>query len=187
MEQGRVFVVAGPSGAGKSTLINKALKKVDGVYFSVSATTRDRRKGEVDGRDYHFLTGQQFDDRVERDEFLEWEEVFGERYGTLKSEVERAAASGSDVLLDLDVKGALNVKLKMREALLIFILPPTFKDLDSRLRNRKRDAEEEIKSRTETAPWEMQLGKAGFDVFLVNNDVDAAARVLASILRGEKT
>jgi guanylate kinase len=185
--KGRVFVVAGPSGAGKDTLIGKALQKVDDIHYSVSATTRTPREGEVEGRAYYFLSEDEFDKLVAQDEMLEWEEVFGNRYGTLKSEVEEARASGKNILLELDVKGALNVKARMEDALLIFIMPPSIEELESRLEKRRLDEDRDIKLRTDIAPREIEIGRNNFDVVIVNDDADQATEKLASVLRGEKT
>ncbi|MCJ7746010.1 MAG: guanylate kinase [Actinobacteria bacterium] len=186
-KKGRVFVVAGPSGAGKDTLIGKAMQKVGNIHYSVSATTRPPREGEVEGRDYYFLSDDGFDRLVAQGALLEWEEVFGNRYGTLRSEVEKATAPGKNVLLELDVKGALNVKLKIGDALLVFIMPPSLKELESRLEKRRLDREEDIKLRTEIAPREIEIGRNSFDVIIVNDDADKATEKLASVLRGEKT
>lgn len=177
--------MAGPSGAGKDTLISEALGEVQDVYFSVSATTRSPRQGESDGRDYHFLSDGEFEDLLEKDAFLEWEEVFGERYGTLKSEIEKAHAQGKDVLLELDVKGALQVRRKVPGAKLIFVMPPSFEELESRLRKREKNEEGDISRRIEVAPWEMEVGRRDFDFIIVNREVHSAAAELAEILRGE--
>jgi guanylate kinase len=184
--KGRVFVVAGPSGAGKGTLIRKALQKVDNVHYSVSATTRPPREGEVEGRDYYFLTDDDFNRMAERSDFLESEEVFGNRYGTLRKEVEDATKSGRNVLLELDVKGALNVKSKIVDALLIFIMPPSLDELESRLEKRRLDGEDDIKKRTDIAPSEIEVGSNSFDIIIVNDNAEMAAEELASMMRGEK-
>jgi guanylate kinase len=178
--------VAGPSGAGKGTLIGRALEKLEDVDYSVSATTRPIATGEIDGIDYHFVSDGRFDELVEADAFLEWEEVFGRRYGTIRSEVDRALSAGKDVLLELDVKGALTVKSKLKDALLIFIMPPTLGELETRLKRRSRDGERDINERTKLAPGEIEVGRAGFDVIIVNDDVDEAAAKLETALRGEK-
>ncbi len=185
--KGRVFVVAGPSGAGKDTLIRKALQKVEDIHYSVSATTRPPREGEVEGRDYYFLSDDEFDRLAAQGALLESEEVFGKRYGTLGSEVETATASGKNILLELDVKGALNVKSKIEDALLVFIMPPSLEELESRLEKRRLDREDDIKLRTDIAPREIEIGRNSFDIIIVNDDADKATEKLASVLRGEKT
>ncbi len=185
-EAGRVFVVAGPSGAGKGTLIRRVLKGATGVHYAVSATTRAPRHGEVHGKEYYFLSEEEFNRLLEDGEFLESEEVYGNRYGTLRSEVQDAVSSGRDVLIEVDVKGALTVRSRLAGALLVFIMPPSIEELKSRLRKRDTDLDSEIKTRTEIAPWEIETGKSDFDVVIVNHDVDEAADKLAKVLRGEQ-
>ena len=183
-KKGRVFVVAGPSGAGKDTLIRKAMREVENIHYSVSATTRPPRKGEVEGRDYFFMSDDEFDRLIEKGAFLETEGVFGNRYGTLRSEVEKATRSGENILLELDVKGALNVKSEKEDALLVFIMPPSLEELEARLENRRLDRESDIKLRMEIAPGEIEIGRNSFDVIIVNDDEDKASENLASVLRG---
>lgn len=186
-ESGRIFVVAGPSGAGKDTLISRALENLEQIHFSVSVTTREPAAGEVDGGDYHFISEQRFDELAGQDAFLEWEEVFDKRYGTLKSEVYEATSSGKDVLLEIDVKGALCVRSKIPEAMLIFIMPPSLEDLRERLNARKREGEGAINKRIDIAPEEVEVGRKEFDVIIVNDDVDRAAGELERLLKGEQT
>ncbi|MBU4174267.1 MAG: guanylate kinase [Actinobacteria bacterium] len=183
---GRVFVVAGPSGAGKGTLIRKVLSETPGVHYAVSATTRAPRQGEVNGKDYYFLGEEEFERLIEQGEFLESEEVYGNRYGTLKSEVRNAVSSGRDVLIEVDVKGALTVRSQLAGALLVFIMPPSMEELESRLRKRGTDSESEIGARIEVAPWEVETGESDCDVVIVNSDVEEAADELARVLRGEQ-
>lgn len=176
--KGRVYVVAGPSGAGKGTLLRQALEGRD-VHLTVSVTTRPPRPGEVDGGDYRFATGEEFDRLVAADAFLEWKDVYGNRYGTLRSEVEEHASAGRDVVLEIDVKGALEVKAKLPGARLIFIAPPSLEELEARLRGRDADLEPDIRTRSEVAPWEIDVGKREFDAVIVNDDVRQAAAELA--------
>ncbi len=178
---GRVFVVAGPSGAGKDTLIKEVLKDLD-AHLSVSATTRKPRSGEVDGRDYRFLSDEEFDRLVATGQFLEHKEVFGRRYGTLRSEVEEVTGSGRDVILEIDVQGALDVKSTIPDATLVFIMPPSLEELEARLRGREADDEREIITRTGIAPEEIEVGKREFDEIIVNDDVSKAAGELARIM-----
>lgn len=178
---GRVFVVAGPSGAGKDTLIREAMKDLD-IHLSVSATTRQPRRGEVNGRDYRFICDEDFDRLMAENAFLEWKEVYGRRYGTLKSEVEETVASGTDVILEIDVKGALEVRSRLEDATLVFIMPPSLAELEARLRGREADQEGEIKTRTDIAPSEIEIGNKEFDVIIVNDDIVQAAGELATIL-----
>ena len=178
---GRVFVVAGPSGAGKDTLIREVMKDLD-IHLSVSVTTRQPRLGEVNGRDYRFISDEDFDRLMAENAFLECKEVYGRRYGTLKSEVEEAVASGTDVILEIDVKGALEVRSRLEDATLVFIMPPSLAELETRLRGREADHEGEIKTRTDIAPLEIEIGKKEFDVIIVNDDIERAAADLATIL-----
>lgn len=184
-EKGRVFVVAGPSGAGKGTLIRLALEKAGNIHYSISVTTRPPGAGEVDGKDYHFISDERFDALVRQDALLEWEEVYGRRYGTLKSEVEKARNEGKDVLLELDVKGALNVRTRLEDALLVFIMPPSLEELESRLMKRDRDGHEDIGARLKEAEKEMEAGRTAFDVVIENIDIDEAAARLSVIIREE--
>lgn len=181
-----MFVVAGPSGAGKGTLIRKVLSETPGVHYAVSATTRAPRQGEVNGKDYYFLGEEEFEGLIDQGEFLESEEVYGNRYGTLKSEVQKAVSSGRDVLVEVDVKGALTVHSQLAGALMVFIMPPSMEELESRLRKRGTDSESEIGARIEVAPWEVKTGESDFDVVIVNSDVEEAADELARVLRGEQ-
>lgn len=174
-------MVAGPSGAGKDTLIKEVLKDLD-AHLSVSATTRKPRSGEVDGRDYRFLSDEEFDRLVATGQFLEHKEVFGRRYGTLRSEVEEVTGSGRDVILEIDVQGALDVKSTIPDATLVFIMPPSLEELEARLRGREADDEREIITRTGIAPEEIEVGKREFDEIIVNDDVSKAAGELARIM-----
>ncbi|MDD5748913.1 MAG: guanylate kinase [Actinomycetota bacterium] len=179
----RVFVVSGPSGVGKDSLIRKVLDKLDNIYYSVSATTRSIRPGEKNGCDYYFLSSGEFQQKISSGEFLEWKEVFGCMYGTLKSEVEKARRAGKDILLELDVKGALDVKEKIPEAILIFIMPPVLKELEERLRKRGDIKERDLEERLSLAPLEIEVGKADFDYIIVNDSFEIAACELEKVLR----
>lgn len=180
---GKLFVVAGPSGAGKTTVIREALKAVD-VHLSVSATTRQPRPGEVDGVDYVFIAEDEFSRLVREDAFLEWEEVYGKRYGTPRAQVVEALERGEDVLLEIDVKGALAVKGKMPEAYLVFVMPPDHGTLKDRLEGRA-DGKTEIDSRLKVAPWELEVGAREFDEIIVNDELEVAVTRLVRVLRGE--
>lgn len=177
-KKGRVFVVAGPSGAGKGTLLDLALEG-SGTHRTVSATTRAPRAGETDGREYRFVSDEEFDRLVAEGAFLEHKDVYGHRYGTLASEVEEQVRAGRDVVLEIDVKGALEVKARLPEARLVFIMPPSPEELEARLRGRGADRESDIRVRSEVAPWEMEAGRRDFDRVIVNDDVRRAAAELA--------
>ncbi|MDE5568347.1 MAG: guanylate kinase [Muribaculaceae bacterium] len=175
-KSGKIIVVSAPSGCGKSTIINSILDSGDPeLRFSVSATNRHPRKGEVDGVHYHFMTTEEFRDAIAADEFIEWEEVYpGRFYGTLKSEIERIVDKGGNVILDIDVKGGLNVKKQYGDkAKTIFFLPPTIEELRHRLENRGTDSKEVIDERVSKAEYEISFSDR-FDKRIVNDNLDKA-------------
>jgi guanylate kinase len=169
-----LFAVAGPSGCGKTTIAREIMRRHPQILFSVSATTRPKRAVETDGKDYFFLPKHEFEERIARGELVEWEEIYGDYYGTLKSEVDRAIGSGTPMLFDVDVKGALSIRKKYPlNALLIFIKPPSLEILIERLRNRKTETPETFARRIERVT--MELGMAGqFDVAIVNDILETA-------------
>ena len=178
----RLFVVTGPSGVGKGTLIARVLKEVPHLSVATSATTRDRRPGEQDGREYHFMTGEEFDRRVEAGDFLEHVTYAGNRYGTLRSEVDRRLATGESVVLEIEVVGAREIKRRLPDAVLVFVAPPTIADLEQRLRGRGTDPPEQIERRIAIARGEMDA-QPEFDHTIVNDDVERAAGRLADLVR----
>lgn len=174
--QGKVFVISAPSGCGKSTIINTILDKGETpLRFSVSATNRRPRPGEEDGVHYHFLSTPDFREAVVNGEFIEWEEVYpGRYYGTLRSEVQRAIDNGEDIILDIDVKGAINVKKQFGDrALTLFILPPSIEELRKRLVARGTDAPEIIDERVAKAEYEISFADQ-LDYRIVNDNLDKA-------------
>jgi len=175
-----IYVVSGPSGCGKSTLIRRVMARLEGVRFSVSHTTRERRKSEVDGRDYFFVTRERFLRMVEKDAFVEWAVVHGAFYGTSRKELERSG--GRDVILDIDVQGAAQVKTTVRGAVFIFVLPPSFRALRKRLEERGLDGAAAVRKRLAAARKEIRSVDL-FDYVVVNDDLTAAVRELESILR----
>lgn len=181
----RVFVITGPSGVGKGTLIRGLRWRVPGLELSVSATTRDPRQGEEDSVDYHFLSGEDFAERAEAGDFLEHATFSGNRYGTLRSEIERTLEAGSSVVLEIEVQGARQVRAAMgEEAVLIFIAPPDPAVLRERLSGRGTDSEEAIERRLETAKQELEA-KQEFKHVVVNEHLEDAAGELEEIVRGE--
>jgi guanylate kinase len=175
-----IYVVSGPSGCGKSTLIRRAMARLDGIRFSVSHTTREKRKAEVDGRDYHFVSRERFLRMAGRDAFVEWAVVHGAFYGTSRRELGRR--DDRDVILDIDVQGAAQVRKKVRGAVFIFVLPPSFRALRKRLEERGLDGPASIRKRLAAARKEVRsLGL--FDYAVVNDKLAAAVRELESILR----
>jgi guanylate kinase len=178
----RLFVISGPSGVGKGTLISRARDLVDDLEVAISATTRRPRPDEREGREYHFLSEREFARRVAAGEFLEHVRYAGNRYGTLRSEVVRRLADGKSVLLEIEVVGAREIKRRMPEAVLVFVAPPTFADLERRLRERGSDPPDAIADRIAIARGEMGA-QPEFQETIVNDDVDQAARQLAELIR----
>lgn len=175
MTKGKLIIFSAPSGAGKTTIVRHLLEKDFDLEFSISATSRPPRHTETDGRDYYFLTNDEFKAKVENDEFLEWEEVYpGCCYGTLKSEIERITNQGRNVIFDVDVVGGSNIKqLFGDEALAIFVQPPSIEELERRLVARSTDSSEVIKKRVEKAEYELTFSNK-FDIIIVNDELEVA-------------
>lgn len=184
MEKHKVLIISAPSGAGKSTLISYLLSKFDHLEFSVSATSRAPRGSEVDGKDYYFLSREEFAVRVARDEFLEWEEVYnGSCYGTLRSEIERIWQRGNVVVFDVDVVGGTNIKRLLPEhSLSVFIDPPSVEHLRKRLQGRGTDNELEIAKRIAKAEKELSY-RDRFDVVIVNDDLQTAQNEIENVVK----
>jgi guanylate kinase len=183
--RGCLFVISAPSGSGKTTLVNRLLSSVEGVRFSISYTTRARRGAEKDGVDYHFVTKDAFREKIARGEFLEWAEVHQNLYGTSKADSERLRDSGEDVLLDVDVQGAAQVRKALPDAVTMFVMPPSFEALERRLRGRKQDSEEAIGGRLAEGRREMQHYDE-YDYVLINDNVNRAAELLRAIVLAER-
>jgi guanylate kinase len=180
-----VFIISAPSGSGKSTLVNEILKIVPGLEFSISYTTRLPRGSEQDGREYFFVSRQQFEEMLERGDFLEHANVFGNYYGTARRFLQDAEQNGNDLLLDIDVQGAEQIKKKLPDAVSIFVLPPDRPTLEKRLRSRSLDVEEVIQRRLVTATREIE-NYSKYDYILVNDRLDESKEALKSILLAER-
>jgi guanylate kinase len=174
-DKGRLIIFSAPSGAGKTTIVHWLMKQVPNLAFSISATSRKKRKDETDGKDYYFLSVDEFKKKIRNNEFVEWEEVYeNQYYGTLISEVERLRNEGKNVVFDVDVKGGMNIKrLYGDNAISIFIMPPSIEELEMRLRKRNTDDEESIRKRVKKAGYELQYSRH-FDVVIVNDDLEKA-------------
>jgi guanylate kinase len=180
-----VYIISAPSGSGKSTLVDQVRKIVPGLDFSVSYTTRPPRRTEQNGREYFFVPRSEFEEMVQKEEFLEHAEVFGHGYGTAKRVLRQAERSGLDLLLDIDVQGAEQIKRKLPQAVGIFIMPPDRKTLESRLRKRSLDAEAVIQRRLVTASREIENYEK-YDYILVNDRLDESIDALMAILLAER-
>ncbi len=179
---GRLIVISAPSGSGKTSIAKEILRKYPDMLFSISATTRSRRSGEKEGKDYFFMTKEEFAERVKKGDLVEWEEIYGDHYGTLRSEVEKALRSGRVMMFDVDVKGALSIKKNFPEAVLIFIKPPSVDALKERLVKRKTEDERALRRRLERASMELEQGKH-FDYQVVNEDLRKAIEAVDGIIR----
>jgi guanylate kinase len=183
--EGKLIIISAPSGAGKTTIVKHLLENGLNLAFSISATTRTPRGKEIDGIDYFFLSVSEFRNKIERDEFVEWEEVYNDLlYGTLRSEIERIWANGNHVIFDVDVKGGLNLKKIFGEkAVAIFIMPPSVKELEKRLKGRGTDSAEKIKMRLDKAHEELKLA-GQFDHIIINDSLDKAKGEAVRIISG---
>jgi guanylate kinase len=183
--RGCLFVISAPSGSGKTTLVRKLLASLDDLRFSISYTTRPPRGAERDGVDYHFVTREEFREKIEAGELLEWAEVHGNLYGTSRPETERIRAGGQDILLDVDVQGAAQVRKAEPEAVTMFVLPPSFQVLEERLRGRRQDAPEVIEGRLAEARKEIDHYR-DYRYVLVNGSIEETAELLKAIVLAER-
>lgn len=180
-----LLVLAGPSGVGKGTIVSELLSRDPSIWYSISATSRAPRPGEVDGRDYRFMSRDEFTELVDHGGFLEWFDVYGDLKGTPRAPVDKHLAAGDDVLLEIDVQGALAVQESFPDAVLVFVKPPTKELLRERLEGRGTDSAETIERRLANAEAEEALSDR-FDAVVVNDDLGAAVEQVAAILAGHR-
>ena len=182
--EGKLFIFSAPSGSGKSTIVQNLMKLDLGLPFSISATSRQPREGEIDGREYYFISPEQFRERIKEHAFIEWEEVYpGQYYGTLRSEVDRIWSRGEHALFDIDVVGGINLKKEFGEkACAVFVKPPSLQELEQRLRSRGTDDDKAIQKRLGKAEYEMQFAPQ-FDHFLVNDILKHALAEAENLVR----
>ncbi len=189
MNKGTLFVVTGPSGAGKGTVLGRLLKETDNIFFSVSATTRAPREGEQEGVNYYYVTKEQFESMIEKKQLLEYTIYAGNYYGTPKAPVYSRTRRGEDVVLEIELQGAMNIKKKCKNAVFIFLAPPSMEELERRLRLRGTEDEEHIMMRLKRAKEECAASEM-FDHIVVNDQLDAAVNEMKSIvmdIRNKKT
>ena len=183
-KKGKTFIISGPSGVGKSTVLSALLERRPNVYFSVSATTRDPRPGELDGIHYHFMDVDSFRKWIAMDQFLEYAEYVGNFYGTPKRFVDEAMEQGKDVILDIEVQGAIQVTSKRPDTVRIFIAPPSWSELERRLTERGTDSKDKIQKRLLRAKVEFQTAHT-YDYFVINDTVENAVKELDAIMTAE--
>lgn len=179
----KLIVISAPSGTGKTSIIQEILKlNKDKIIFSISATTRKKRLNEIDGVDYYFLSREEFEEKIKKDEFLEWEEIYGNYYGTPKSEIERAKRENKHIIFELDVNGSLKLKKLYPEATTIFIAPPSIEEIEKRLRKRNTETPESFDKRIQRA--KMELEKASlFDAQVINDTLQKAIQEVNQIIQ----
>ena len=185
--KGKVVIVSGPSGVGKSTICKEVVKRFDNIYLSVSVTTRPKSKAEVDGEDYWFISEQEFQERIDKDLLLEHAEVFGHLYGTPRDKVEETLKEGKNVILEIDVQGAQQAQAIFQDAVMIFILPPTEKDLVERMDNRGREATEAAEKRLNGASSEIAAAWQYYKHMIINEDLQQAVDECIQIIKDSRS
>lgn len=185
MKKGKVFIISAPSGSGKTTVVSKVLKTLKNIKRSISVTTRNPREGEKKNKDYIFVSEKVFRNKCVKKEFVEWAKNFGYYYGTLRKNVESQLEKGIDVILTIDVKGAIQVRKKIPDSVLIFIMPPSLKDLTNRLKKRATEKDKEIKKRLKIAEKEIKQSKK-YDYIIINDVLSKAVRELKSIITAKR-
>lgn len=183
--KGKLFVISGPSGSGKTTLSSHALKVFKNLRFSVSYTTREKRQNEVDGVDYHFISRSKFESMLENNSFAEWALVHGNNYGTPIKDINKSIEEGTDVLLDIDVQGAEQLKRKFDQGVFIFVAPPSIEMLEERLKKRNLDKKEVISLRLNKVRQEIERSKH-YDYIIINEDIDVSKKAIESIIIVER-
>ncbi len=185
MPRGLLVVVSGPSGVGKNTVISNLFNYIPNLNYSISATTRAPRQGEIDGKNYFFLTDSEFTKRIAAGDFLEWAQVYQHYYGTPRSYVEEMLTGGLDLVLDIDVQGAAQIKKALPEAILVFLAPPSLNELKARLMGRKTELEPQIMLRLQNIDKELQAVPE-YDYFIVNREIDLTCRQIECIIQSER-
>ncbi len=185
MRKGRIFVVSAPSGSGKTTICKRVLKKLNNIVPSVSVTTRPRRTGEKNGRDYYYISEEAFKREIKKENFIEWEKNFGYFYGTPKKSVLKSLQKGRDLLFSIDVKGAMTIKKKFPESILIFVKPPSLRELSKRLKTRNTDCKEDIAKRLKIAKRELSFAPR-YDYVVVNDKLNKAVNKVIAIIKKER-
>lgn len=185
MNKGGVFIISGPSGSGKDTLIVRLLEKLPELRFSISSITREMRDGEKQGEKYNFISREKFEDMINNDELLEYNTYVGNYYGTPKAPVAKAIGDGCDMIIEVDVNGAAQIREKLREAVSIFIMPPSYDELKARLSSRGTESEELIAKRMNSAIGEIRRASE-YDYIVVNDDIDTAVNDIMSVILSQR-
>lgn len=181
--KGRIIIISGPSGVGKSTICSQLVKRLDNIYLSLSATAREKKNGEQDGKEYHFIGRDEFERQIKAGNFIEYARVFGNLYGTPKDKLEQALKQGKTAILEIDVQGAQNVKKVYPDAKLIFVMPPKHAELQKRIDTRGRDDHEDIEKRLQGAGLEIAAGWQHYEYIVINDDLEQAVEEIAGIIK----